>query len=449
MGLYGQDMGLDPVQMDLMHRLLLARAAQPHPAALPTSPPVPSLPSAGPDPGDPFNPYNGQPGGPPSGVSVDPRFIAQMMQNAAAAMGGGTPHAAPPFMPVVANQVAQPHPALYGLAQALHGALQAYNASGHARQDTGLAAGLNFLNGLGSGITRQGEGVDAQNAANQKLARDTNQLNYLASQEAAKEARAAAGKAAAATPKRSASTLSGANTAFGPGFDPDVIATGLHDGTIPPDPSGFSRGQWGMIATSYRTKYPLDNLTRKTGDWKSLITNIRTMNGSKFQQMGVNLDATDKAIALTRQFSDELSQIAPRYAVMPINKLAQLAQSKFNFGGPEQAAAVQRFVSQANATQLQLASVYMNGAAPTDQAMKHAAEILDYKSAPAAFSASLDVASKDVALRRLAYQSSQMHRGTNEYGDGTVRMRSPSGKVYEFDAKHAANAKAHNWQEVP
>jgi hypothetical protein len=98
-----------------------------------------------------------------------------------------------------------------------------------------------------------------------------------------------------------------------------------------------------------------------------------------------------------------------------MNALAQKLQQNYSFGGPAQQAAVSRLVGQAEATRLQLASLYMAGGAPTDQAMKHASEILDYKKPPTAFSAQLDVAQNDVLLRRNAYQDAAMQKGVNPY----------------------------------
>lgn len=488
-------MGLDPQTLELLVRHLAGQQGMR---------PAPSQGHAAPGQSlvqpDPYNPYNGAPGGGAGGIQIDPRYVAQLAQHVSAAMGGGEMpnQGMPGFAPMVGEQAAQPHPALRALAQALAGAAQMYNSSG-ARQNTGLAAGLNFASGLGSGFARQGERVDQQNATNRQAAMNANQLNWLASQEAEKEKRAQAGRielkqtpsehnpstllpvtedmlrvsgvtgytagqmvgkdvweAIQSEAKRRMPPARGSgmgNGAFGADFDPHTIAQGIHDRTIAPDPAGFSRGQWGMIATAYLNDFHGDSLATRTGEWKRFTKNIATMEGSKFTQMGVNLGATDSAIALARQYSDELSRVAPRYAATPINRLAQLVQQNYNFGSPQVSAAVSRFVAQAEATRLQLASVYMNGGSPTDQSMKHASEIIDYRKPPAAFAAQLDVAQADVQLRRNEYDRAHEMR-QNVYanpGGGRVRMKAPGakGKVYEFDAAHAEDAKAHGYVEVP
>ena len=215
-------------------------------------------------------------------------------------------------------------------------------------------------------------------------------------------------------------TTSGGNGAFGPGFDPVGIAQAIHEKNNAPDPSGFSRGQWGMIVSAWNKQFPGENLTQPIADWKSFTRNINTMQGSKFTAMGVNLEASDKAIALTRQYAASLADVAPQFANLPMNDLAQKVQQKFNFGGPQQQAAISRLIGQAEAIRLQLASLYMAGGAPTDQAMKHASEILNYKMPPVAFAAQLDVAQNDVRLRREAYFDAAQLKGVNPYGSPGV-----------------------------
>ena len=197
-------------------------------------------------------------------------------------------------------------------------------------------------------------------------------------------------------------------------FDPDVLADMIHSGHMPADGSGLSKGQWGMVQTSWGKKYPGEDLTSKISDWKRFVKNVSTMEGSKFQQVNYGLDTADRALELTRQYSHDLADIAPGLAYTPLNELQQKLQQDFNWGDDATKEAVTHLISQAAVTQTLLASVY-GGGAPTDQDLKQARLTLNFEKPAAVFDSQIDVGQQDVALRRSAVRGLTMLGGANQY----------------------------------
>jgi hypothetical protein len=231
----------------------------------------------------------------------------------------------------------------------------------------------------------------------------------------------------------------GGDGATGGRFDPVQIAENWRTGVSAPDPSRYTKGQYGIIEGEWSKWFkqhhlPIQSLTDRIADWQQFKSNISTFEGSAFQKLDINLRAMTPSISLARAYSTDLSKVAPRYTDKTVNQLAQWLQSDHNFGTPEQRVAVQRFVSQATAVHMQFAQMLMAGGTPTDKAMEEAEQVLPLHASADSYDAALDVASHDVNIRRDAYDEAKMQRGTNQYApnykqnNGTIRMYDPRGR---------------------
>ena len=207
------------------------------------------------------------------------------------------------------------------------------------------------------------------------------------------------------------------NGAFGAEFNPAAIAGAIKRREVPADPSGYSRGQWGMIASEFVKQFPGENLSDLTANWKSFNRNINTMQGTAFVKMGTNIEGVTNSLELARQSLASLQKTAPAFTNTPMNKLAQQVQQNYNFGGPAQQAAVSDFISKTETARLQYASMLAGGGAPTEQDLKHADQIIDYRKPAAAFNAQVDAAQADVGVRRQAYENAAQLKGINPYGN--------------------------------
>ena len=113
------------------------------------------------------------------------------------------------------------------------------------------------------------------------------------------------------------------------------------------------------------------------------------------------VEGVGAALDLSQQSAANLARVAPQFAQTPINVLAQRVQQNWNFGGPAAQAAVSDFISKTETARLQYASMLAGGGAPTEQDLKHADAILDYRKPPVAFGAQIDAARADVAVQDL------------------------------------------------
>ena len=240
--------------------------------------------------------------------------------------------------------------------------------------------------------------------------------------------------------------LSGMGKLYGE-VDAEALADAIHQRLQPPDVTQYGRPAAAATASFLQTKYH-ENYYAMNMQWKRMITNIRTMEGTRFTSLGVNLNSADKALDLLSQYSDELSKVAPRFSNLPMNDLAQKVQQNYNFGGPEVQAAVARLVSQGAATQLQLAGVYANGGTPTDQELRQARDIINFKAPPAVLGGQIDVGHADVQLRRDAYEGARMVRGDVQAptvapsDTGRVQMVAPDGSTIYVPQQDVVRARS-------
>lgn len=250
---------------------------------------------------------------------------------------------------------------------------------------------------------------------------------------------------------------------FGEQFDPDAIADGIADGSFPPDPSGYSRGQWGMVATSLRKRHQFD-MTRAQVDWRTALRYYAGLNTNLQLRLRQAIENGFETARVAQETSDTLEGLVPRTSVTLLNR-GLLTLAREGGLGDEATAAAQRLVSFVNALQFELANVYMGGGVPTDQASHKAREIVNPDMSPMRLRAALNSARQELAIRRNAISQAGMvspsnppsgipQTGINLGGRrlevvGTVRMRAPDGRLLDVPQDQVEEALRRGATRVP
>jgi hypothetical protein len=160
-------------------------------------------------------------------------------------------------------------------------------------------------------------------------------------------------------------------------FDAGSVAQGIVEGTVAPDPTGFSRGQWGAIVGQVRKIDPKFNTMKAGLDYHGVRQFVRTLN----QGQQVQLRQRAQNAMVTADFINELvgeiqRNAPPRTPVTVANRM-QLNAIKNGAWGPGAADAATKLEGQIAAWRLEMAAVYSGGYAPQEAHLKEASHLID------------------------------------------------------------------------
>lgn len=250
-------------------------------------------------------------------------------------------------------------------------------------------------------------------------------------------------------------------------FDPKAIAARIAAGDFPPDSRGYSRGQWGQIASSLPRGF---NLMKAETDYNSLKRHFLSLNGPVQVRLQQSISNIQETVPLFLEASQTLSKLAPRYRMTPLNKLANLSVREL--GSEEAVRAAQALESYARTLKFEMAVMYRNGNAPDDAAMKEAGGIINGDVSPERIGTQGEVALRESRIRQHAINDAGTVSPSNPAGVGgaagtyvgpnmvensqaapppgaKVRMRSSDGKQTGMvDAVDMIDAIQRGWKVV-
>lgn len=379
--------------------LLLAQAGFRSPV-----PKVPSIPRhffGQPSPAiDPTNPMDQMQADPNTqGTQVDPRFLQALAAVAGQSAGLGdpsqpvNPSALPAYEPRVGVESANPHPTLTAIAYGIQNALASQPQARNGRQRGGDAFLGGLLSGASGTITKADQQRQAANTQNRTAAAQMNLMNAALS---AKESKAPDNEPRMALSQDliTASGLPGyrdgqlvsmkefnalidearrrhpasSQQAGVVDFDPRAVALGIKQGTLPPDPGGYSRGQWGVIA-GHLQKLGVD-VTKLTLNYRAIRQQVQTMNQGQSLQYRAAISKATPTLDYTEQLVRKLQAQVPSGQVKEFNRASLAAVVRGAFG-PDAAATATQLVGQISGPlNGEMATVYSRGGVPTDEARR-------------------------------------------------------------------------------
>lgn len=213
--------------------------------------------------------------------------------------------------------------------------------------------------------------------------------------------------------------------ATGAGFDATSVAQSILEGKVPPDPTGFSRGQWGMIVGEARKLDPNFNLMKAGLDYKGVAQQVRTLNQGQQLRLRQNAQNAMVTAGYIRDLIAEIRQAAP--ARMPVTVLnrAQLNAIKNGAYGPDAANAATRLEAQIAAWRLEMANVYSGGYAAQEAHLKEANHLIDPNWSLNRIEAGLGIGERDTNIRLNAVNEAGAVTPSNPLVPGAE----PSGSV--------------------
>lgn len=154
------------------------------------------------------------------------------------------------------------------------------------------------------------------------------------------------------------------------GFDAKVIAEQIKSGQLPPTSSGFSRGQWGVIASEIG-KDKSYNLSTAQTDWNATQKHFATLNNPQQtrlrQAAQTAYDSFDVIDGLANEWNG---------GKFPLLNKANLILAKNGALGEKAQSVATRLEAQINDVVSEMSQVYTAGNTPTDHALKLAAKNL-------------------------------------------------------------------------
>ena len=166
----------------------------------------------------------------------------------------------------------------------------------------------------------------------------------------------------------SARSLLKPNQFMAGGFDAKEVASGIGDGSLPAEPAGYSRGQWGAIATELH-KNGVD-ASKLTLNYRALRQQITSMNQNQLlSYRGAIMKATP-TLDYTESLVNELETVVPTGMFKEFTR-AQLAAITRGGYGEKAANLATQIIGQINGPlNGEMATVYSRGGVPTDEARR-------------------------------------------------------------------------------
>lgn len=213
--------------------------------------------------------------------------------------------------------------------------------------------------------------------------------------------------------------------ATGQGFDPGSVAQSIIEGQVAPDPTGFSRGQWGMIVGEVRKLDPKFNLMKAGLDYRGVRQYVQTLNQGQQLRLRQNAQNATVTAGYIRDLIQEIRQAAPpRTPVTALNR-AQLGAIKNGAYGPAAADAATRLEAQIAAWRLEMANVYSGGYAAQEAHLKEANHLIDPNWSLNRIEAGLGIGERDTNIRLNAVNEAGAMGPSNPLVPGAP----PSGSV--------------------
>lgn len=213
--------------------------------------------------------------------------------------------------------------------------------------------------------------------------------------------------------------------ATGAGFDPKSVAQSIIEGQVPPDPTGFSRGQWGMIVGAVRDLDPKFNLMKSGLDYRGVAQHVRTLNQGQQLRLRQNAQNAMVTAGYIRDLIQEIRQAAPARTPVTVLNRAQLNAIKNGAYGPQAADAATRLEAQIAAWRLEMANVYSGGYAAQEAHLKEANHLIDPNWSLNRIEAGLGIGERDTNIRLNAVNEAGAVTPSNPLVPGAE----PSGSV--------------------
>lgn len=242
-------------------------------------------------------------------------------------------------------------------------------------------------------------------------------------------------------------------------FDPKLIAEGIKLGDLPPDPSGYTRGQWGLIATAMRKYNPEYNLSEAKTDWNGVQKFVASANNVTQLKLRQSIDFATDAIPVLHNLYDDWKKVGTSSGFKLLNKGA-LATMK-NLPG-EAGAAAQALDTEISDITDALAQVYMGGNSPTDKALGLAMQNLNSDWNEETFNKALKLLDTNLGIRKSTIansmpmqisegspyipKSKQGAQGSPAPGQQTTQRRTFSP---DDEADYQSYLKIHNAPDTP
>jgi len=230
----------------------------------------------------------------------------------------------------------------------------------------------------------------------------------------------------------------------GGGGGSDIIkqtADGIENGTSPPDMKGLGRLRVPVQAELATRGF---NLSQANLDWQATQKHLATLNSGGQERLNQAINFVSDTIPVIRQLYAEWQQLAGVSGYKILNK-GTLAAMKQLPGRP--GAVAQALETQINDFASELGTVYKGGGTSTDKSLGMAATNLQADWNPETFNAALNLAEKNIAIRKnsVAHSTVRGASQANPYatapvpeaatgGGGPVARkftRGPDGKLVE------------------
>lgn len=183
------------------------------------------------------------------------------------------------------------------------------------------------------------------------------------------------------------------------GFDADGISDKIFAGEFPPVGTNFSRGQWGVIASSLNARHPKFNLSKAQNAWNATSTSIRSMNGRLQLQLHNSASAVQEVLPTITALIDELDSITPKGNAVPINKIIVGGAQAWGVNGPRAQDIAQKLTTLFQGVGGELANVYNAGGVPSDKALAMSERVLNMNLPAHALKAGLESESGLINVR--------------------------------------------------
>ncbi len=200
----------------------------------------------------------------------------------------------------------------------------------------------------------------------------------------------------------------------GAASSPDIIKTladGMQNGTLPTEFNNLGRGGAAALVKAELVRRGVD-VTQKSAQWKAEQRAISTLRGPQQLRMIQSLKNVRSSLTRATQLNDELSNVIPdnmRTQFPEVNSFT-LGLAKGGKFGPEAQKAATNLQSQITLLGTEIGNVTMGGNSPTDQAVRHARDILNSTWSQEQLQSALSLANDNIEYRQNAINQSEQEQ---------------------------------------
>ena len=187
--------------------------------------------------------------------------------------------------------------------------------------------------------------------------------------------------------------------------DPASIAEAIVAGRASPDLTQYGRPAGAAVASILEKKYRFD--ARKAGlQYKSDVRFFSTQNQPRLVVLRQTIATTRSHLERLRELNDALTRVIPRGQVPELNRVGIAAAVRGTFG-PEAGVIASQMRAQMGLMQSELATVFSNGASPTDEARRLANQMIRDDLGPNQISGNADNIARDLSFKEQAMLEAQ------------------------------------------